>query len=135
MQLTLTGTPAPGDSFAIEPAPTRDVFATLQGLADALEAPVSNAAERARRDNLIGGALGDIATAQDHMLALRSARARAGRAGRRRDTRSASDLSLQRRCRSCARGFAKPQAGVAAAHRAGSGAEDELRVRDCAFGM
>ncbi|MGY1518855.1 flagellar hook-associated protein FlgL [Luteimonas sp. A482] len=96
MQLTLTGTPAPGDSFAIEPAPTRDVFATLQGLADALEAPVSTAAERARRDNLIGGALGDIATAQDHMLALRSGTGtRLAALDGASDTRSASDLSLQ----------------------------------------
>src|SRR5690606_36696549 len=73
MQLTLAGTPAVGDSFTVEPAPVRDVFATLQGLADALEAPVSSAAEIARCDNLVGAALGDIASAQDHMLALRSA--------------------------------------------------------------
>lgn len=73
MQLALTGAPAPGDSFVIEPAPTRDVFATLQGLIDALETPAASPAELARRNNLVGAALGDLATAQDHMLAMRSA--------------------------------------------------------------
>lgn len=72
VQLTLTGTPAAGDAFIVGPSPTRDIFATLAGLADALEAPAATAAEGARRANLLGAALGDIHTAQDHMLALRS---------------------------------------------------------------
>jgi flagellar hook-associated protein 3 FlgL len=55
------------------PSTTRDVFATLQGLIDALEAPAASPAELARRNNSVGAALGDLATAQDHMLALRSA--------------------------------------------------------------
>lgn len=96
MQLSLTGTPAAGDSFSVEPAPTRDIFATLQGLVDALEAPVSSDSDRARRANLVGAALGDLATAQDHMLALRSATgsgmAAIDSAG---DARSATDLILQ----------------------------------------
>lgn len=71
-QAHLTGTPAVGDAFTIEPAPTRDVFATLEMLADALDTPAATAAERARQSNLITGALGDISTAQDHMLALRA---------------------------------------------------------------
>src|SRR5690606_18085843 len=62
MQLTLTGTPAAGDSFSVEPAPTRDIFATLQGLADALEAPVSRDPHRPRRANLVRAALGALAT-------------------------------------------------------------------------
>ena len=96
MQLTLAGTPAVGDSFTVEPAPVRDVFATLQGLADALEAPVSSAAEIARRDNLVGAALGDIATAQDHMLALRSATgSRLAALDGATDTRASTDLTLQ----------------------------------------
>jgi flagellar hook-associated protein 3 FlgL len=96
MQLSLSGAPAPGDRFTIEPAPTRDVFATLQGLADALDAPVSTAGERARRDNLVGAALADIATAQDHMLALRSGTgSRLAALDSAADTRGASDLTLQ----------------------------------------
>lgn len=71
-QARLTGAPATGDAFTIEPARTRDVFATLKGLADALEMPTATLAERTRQNNLIGAALGDISTAQDHMLALRA---------------------------------------------------------------
>src|SRR5690606_40984708 len=94
MQLTLTGTPAAGDSFSVEPAPTRDIFATLQGLADALEAPVSSDTDRARRANLVGAALGDLATAQDHMLALRSATgSRMAAIDSASDARSATDLT------------------------------------------
>jgi flagellar hook-associated protein 3 FlgL len=72
VQTRLAGTPAVGDAFTLEPAPTRDVFSTLQQLADALEMPVASEAERARQNNLIGGALGDISTAQDHVLGLRA---------------------------------------------------------------
>ncbi|MDH7452087.1 flagellar hook-associated protein FlgL [Luteimonas composti] len=96
LQLTITGTPAPGDSFAIEPAPTRDVFSTLQNLADALEAPAASDVERARRENLIGAAVGDIATAQDHMLGLRSGvGTRLSAIDTADDVRGATDLTLQ----------------------------------------
>lgn len=95
MQLALTGAPAPGDSFVIEPAPTRDVFATLQGLIDALETPAASPAELARRDNLVGAALGDLASAQDHMLALRSATgSKLVALDMAADTRSATDLTF-----------------------------------------
>lgn len=96
VQFTLTGAPATGDAFTVEPAPTRDIFATLEGLADALDAPVATAAERARRDNLVGAALGDLGTAQDHMLALRSGTgSRLSALGTAEDARSAGDLTLQ----------------------------------------
>lgn len=72
VQMTLTGAPATGDTFTIERAPTRDVFATLQNLADALDAPATTPAEQARRGNALGAALGDIGAAQDHMLSLRA---------------------------------------------------------------
>jgi flagellar hook-associated protein 3 FlgL len=96
MQLTLTGTPAVGDTFTVEPAPTRDVFATLQGLADALDAPVSTPAESARRDNLVGAALRDLGTAQDHMLGLRAGTGtRLAALDTAEDARGAGDLTLQ----------------------------------------
>ncbi|WP_202843594.1 flagellar hook-associated protein FlgL [Luteimonas saliphila] len=95
MQLTLTGAPATGDTFTVEPAPTRDIFATLQGLVDALEAPAATAAEFARRDNLVGAALGDLASAQNHMLALRSGTgSRLAALETAEDARSAGDLTL-----------------------------------------
>lgn len=72
VQFSLGGTPLAGDRFVVERAPTRDVFATLQTLADALDAPVDTAAQRARSDNLVGAAISDLGTAQDHMLRVRS---------------------------------------------------------------
>jgi flagellar hook-associated protein 3 FlgL len=73
VQMSISGTPQAGDRFTVERAPTRDVFATLQTLANALDAPVGTAAQRARSDNLVGAAISDLGTAQDHMLSVRSA--------------------------------------------------------------
>jgi len=96
LQLAISGVPAAGDSFTIEPAPTRDVFATLQGLADALEAPAASPVEQARRDNLLGAALGDIATAQNHMLGVRSGvGTRLAAIDSAENVRGATDLTLQ----------------------------------------
>ena len=62
-----------GDRFVVERAPVRDVFATLDGLADALDVDAVTAAQVAGRSNAVGAAIGDLGTAQDHMLAVRSA--------------------------------------------------------------
>lgn len=95
VQFTLSGAPAVGDTFAVGPAPTRDIFATLQNLADALEAPVASPGDMARQGNAIGAAIGDLATAQDHMLAVRAGTgnrlASIDNAG---DTRAAGEVSL-----------------------------------------
>jgi len=72
IQMTLSGAPAAGDSFTIAKAPTQDVFATLDTLAAALDAPAITAAEKATRQNAIQAALGDISSAQDHFLSARS---------------------------------------------------------------
>lgn len=95
VQVTLTGAPATGDTFTVERAPTRDVFATLQNLADALDAPVTTPAEQARRDNAVGAAISDLGTAQDHMLSVRSGTGtRLASLDNAADTRSAGGLSL-----------------------------------------
>lgn len=72
VQFALGGAPAAGDAFSVGRASARDIFATLQGLADALDAPVATPGDRARQSNAIGLAIGDLATAQDHMLSLRA---------------------------------------------------------------
>jgi flagellar hook-associated protein 3 FlgL len=95
VQLTLTGAPASGDAFTVERAPTQDIFATLQNLADALDAPVSSAGDQARQSNAVGLALGNLATAQDHMLALRSGTGtRLASIDGAADTRSSGEISL-----------------------------------------
>jgi len=72
VQTRLTGAPAAGDSFALQPAPRRDVFATLQSLADALDAPATTPVQKAALNNALAGALSDIATAQEHFLGVRA---------------------------------------------------------------
>lgn len=72
IQMTLSGAPAAGDTFTIAKAPTQDVFATIDTLAAALDAPAITAAEKATRQNAIQAALGDISSAQDHFLSARS---------------------------------------------------------------
>lgn len=72
VSVQLAGAPAAGDRFAVGPAPRKDVFATLEDLADALEAPAASATERARQAGQLGAALSDIATAQEHFLTLRA---------------------------------------------------------------
>jgi len=72
VQTRLTGAPAAGDSFALQPSPRRDVFATLQSLADALDAPATTPVQKAALNNALAGALSDIATAQEHFLGVRA---------------------------------------------------------------
>ena len=95
VQVTLTGAPSVGDTFTVERAPTRDVFATLQNLADSLDAPATTPAEQARRGNALGTALSDIGTAQDHMLTLRSSTGtRLASLDSAADARSAGEVTL-----------------------------------------
>ncbi|HVI60301.1 MAG TPA: flagellar hook-associated protein FlgL [Luteimonas sp.] len=95
VQLVLTGAPAAGDTFTVERAPVKDVFATLQDLADALDAPAASPQDKARRGNAVGAAIGDLATAQDHMLALRSGTGtRLATLDGATDTRDAGEISL-----------------------------------------
>ena len=72
VRVRLTGAPATGDSFTMQPAPNQDIFATLQSLADALNTTAATPAERAKQDNAIGQAIGNIGTAQDHLMTVRA---------------------------------------------------------------
>lgn len=70
-QFVVTGAPAAGDSFTIQRAPTQDIFATLQQLADALDTPGNTPADVARRTNALRAGQEDLARAESHMLDLR----------------------------------------------------------------
>lgn len=72
VEFKITGQPAAGDQFTIERAPNQDVFKTLQLLEDALLHPGNSSADNALRINAIGSGLADIATAQDHLLNMRT---------------------------------------------------------------
>ncbi|HVI26022.1 MAG TPA: flagellar hook-associated protein FlgL [Xanthomonadaceae bacterium] len=88
-QFQVSGTPAAGDSFTLQRAPNQDVFATLQQLADALDAPALTDADRVRRRNAITVGLKDIDQAQQHFLDLR-----ADTGVRRKDLDQAADRRL-----------------------------------------
>jgi flagellar hook-associated protein 3 FlgL len=96
VQFTLSGAPAGGDAFTVQRAPNQDIFATLEGLADAIEAPLALPGDQARQSNAIGTAIGDLSTAQDHMLSIRAGTGRRlasidGAA----DSRGSGEISLQ----------------------------------------
>lgn len=73
MRLSVSGAPAEGDSLEIGPAGTRDVFATVQALVDALESPAVTANERATRRNALQAGMRDVARASERMIDARAA--------------------------------------------------------------
>ena len=72
VEFKITGAPAAGDSFTIATAPNQDIFTTLQNLADTLLAPGNSAADNAMRVNAYTNAIGDISTAQSHIMSIRT---------------------------------------------------------------
>jgi flagellar hook-associated protein 3 FlgL len=96
VQTRLTGAPAAGDSFSLQPAPRQDVFATLQSLADALDAPATTPSQKASLGNALSGALSDIATAQEHFVGVRaSTGARLASLDQSADDRAESGITLK----------------------------------------
>lgn len=72
LQLTISGAPANGDTFQIGPSDTRDVFATLDGLLQALTTSPTTDAERAAQQNAMRSAMRDITTAENHFIDARA---------------------------------------------------------------
>ena len=72
LQLRLSGDPATGDVFTVDPSGRQDIFGTLDALADALETPATTVTERVRQQNDIFVALSNIASAQDHFIDKRA---------------------------------------------------------------
>lgn len=72
IQVTLTGTPAVGDSFTVGPAPNQDLFATVDALIAAVQAPKVNETESAARQNLFYGAIESLAQSADWVIDKRA---------------------------------------------------------------
>ena len=70
--LVLNGVPANGDSFTVSPSVNQDVFATLNNIITALEAPSTELADNANFHNDMAEGLNDIDQALDNFLRLRS---------------------------------------------------------------
>lgn len=73
LRVQLLGTPAAGDSVQVNPAPSRDVFATLQALASVLEAGASTPTEVAARNNALQAGMRDVARAREVSIDARAA--------------------------------------------------------------
>lgn len=72
VRIAISGVPADGDAFVLEPAGTRDMFATIDRLIGALTMNPTTDAQRAAQQNALQGSMRDIATAQDHLIDVRA---------------------------------------------------------------
>ena len=77
VQLTLSGTPATGDSFTLAPSTNQSLFATVQNLVTALQGGVTTAASSTALNNSINASINNI----DQAL-TQTANVRAGIGGR-----------------------------------------------------
>ena len=73
--VTVTGSPANGDSFTVSPSANQDIFATVQNLVNALESSQTSAAGTAQFHNAVNRALIDLDQGLQNVSAIR---ARAG---------------------------------------------------------
>lgn len=72
VQMKIDGQPANGDSFTLGPSGSRDIFATVQGLIDTLDANPTTDAQRAAMQNNLQAAMRDVGTAQGKMIDARA---------------------------------------------------------------
>lgn len=96
IEISLAGTPATGDEISIERAPNRDIFGTLERLADTLEASLLTASDRTAASNGLNAAIGDLSQAHSHINAIRAdVGTRRARIDASDDTRIGSAISLK----------------------------------------
>jgi len=71
IDVRIDGDPAAGDTFTVTPAGQRDVFATLDRLIAAIDAPAGNPAARAQMHSNVGQRLADVDAALAHVIDVR----------------------------------------------------------------
>jgi len=71
-QVTLSGQPAAGDSFAVAPSGNQSMFTTVQNLVSALQTGGTTSTSTAQLNNSIAGALNNIDQALDQMSNVRA---------------------------------------------------------------
>jgi len=72
VRLQIDGAPEPGDSFSVQAAGSRDIFATLDGLIGALGSDTDTTAALTWQQNQLQGALRDVARASERMIDARA---------------------------------------------------------------
>lgn len=73
VRLRITGAPAAGDSFNVQAASSRDIFATMDNLVAALGADTGTTAQMTAQQNQLQSALRDVARASERMIDSRAA--------------------------------------------------------------
>ena len=73
LQVSLSGQPATGDSFAVNPSTNQSVFTTVQTLVSALQAGVSTPASQTQFSNTIAGTLNNLDQALTHASTVQAA--------------------------------------------------------------
>lgn len=71
-QLTLSGTPANGDSYAVSPAPSQDIFSIIDALQAALQTPDTPVSAAAARQNQLYAVIEDLSGATNHIIDVRA---------------------------------------------------------------
>lgn len=72
VRLHIDGNAAAGDAFNVQPATSRDIFATLDGLIDTLNSDTGTPAQMTAQQNLLQGALRDVARASERLIDARA---------------------------------------------------------------
>jgi flagellar hook-associated protein 3 FlgL len=72
VQVSLSGQPAAGDSFAVAPSGNQSLFTSVQNLVSALQPGATNPTSNAALNNSIAAALNNIDRALDHMSDVRA---------------------------------------------------------------
>lgn len=73
VSMRIEGEPAAGDSFGVGAASSRDIFATLDGLIAALDTAADDPTAVAQQQNVLQGAIRDVARASEKFIDARAA--------------------------------------------------------------
>ncbi len=72
ISVSITGTPASGDSFGVAKSGTENIFSTIKGVITSLQQPAGDDVGRAKLATALGGALQQLSQHTDHILSVRS---------------------------------------------------------------
>jgi len=72
VQVTVTGAPAAGDTFAVKKSTSQDAFTTLRGIVSALNTPATTPALKAQLSSTLSASLQQIDQTTDHFLGVRA---------------------------------------------------------------
>jgi flagellar hook-associated protein 3 FlgL len=72
LQLNISGSPATGDTFKVEPSTNENIFETLNNLIGILETPIVTGADKAAYTNGLAEAQRTLGNALDHVLTVRA---------------------------------------------------------------